>query len=105
MVELEKQDAGGDESAAREQETGTEDEGDAVLGALETNHRHGGEHEREKTRGDLKVALQGRFGVDGKAAEPVGEHKHHYEARQMQEEPSISLPVNHLGQIAHFANP
>jgi len=68
--ELKEENAGGHQDGAREKEAGTEDQGDAVLGTLETNEGYSGEDKGEQAADNLKVALEERIGLQHNAAQP-----------------------------------
>src|SRR5581483_3107638 len=69
-MQFEKKEAGGAEHHSGKEKAGTEDEGDAVLRALEPDQGDGREHEREQPADDLQVALERRVGVDRNRAQP-----------------------------------
>src|SRR6266568_569392 len=56
--ELEEEHAGSDQDSAAEKEASTENQGNAVLGALETNQSDGGEDKGKQAANDLEVTLK-----------------------------------------------
>src|SRR5262249_16243259 len=69
--DLEKKHTDSDEDAAAQEETGAEDQGDTILGALEANQDDGGEHEGQQATDDLEIALQEGVRGNREAAQPV----------------------------------
>lgn len=75
-MELKEEHAGGDQHRAAKKETGTENQGNAVLGALETNQRHGGENKGQQTADDFQITLKQVVGGHDKAAQPIRAKNH-----------------------------
>jgi hypothetical protein len=92
-----------EEGCAGKKEAGSENQRDAVLGALEPDKRDRGEHKSENTRGDLKVALQDRIGPQRDFAQPVGGQENQQETRCVQQDALELAPFKNVGNIAHVA--
>ncbi len=56
---------------AREKISAAENQGDAILRALETDESERGENESQQRGDDLQISLQNRIGLEGERAEPV----------------------------------
>lgn len=61
--DVEEQQAGSNKNGTRQQETGTQDEGNTVLRALKADEGDGGKDKRQKPGDNLQIALQGGVGV------------------------------------------
>src|SRR5580692_9929795 len=80
LQELKEEDTGGGEDGSGKQESGTEDQRDAVLGALKADQDDGSENEGEQTGSDLQIALQDGVRLKRHNAQPHREKKEHDES-------------------------
>src|SRR5271157_3467686 len=103
MHQLEKENTRGRQNRAREKETRSQNEGNAVLGALKPDQRHGRKNKREKPRGDLQIALQDGIGRWSKLAQPERRQENQQEAAHV-EQHAMDLPaIEAEGKVAHSA--
>jgi hypothetical protein len=105
MDELKEKNAGGDQRSAGKQEARAQDQGDAVLGALEADEGYGGEDESENPGGDLQIALQDGVGAQDQLAQPVSGQENQDEARGVQQDALVLATFEYEVELAHDADP
>src|SRR5438876_7456036 len=84
--ELEKEHAGSGEDRTGKKKSGAEDQGNAVLGALETDQGYGSENKGEKTADDLEVALKNRIRLKSNMTKPRSSKNHKNKGSEMRQE-------------------
>ncbi len=70
-----------------------QDEGDAVLRALETNESDGGENKSEQAGGDLEISLEDGIGLQRDHAQPHGEEEEDEKAGGVRQERRRAVAV------------
>src|SRR6266403_3854074 len=93
VEELEEQQARGGEERAGKQKAGTQDEGDAVWRALETNESDGGENKSEQAGGDLEISLENGIGLQRDHAQPHGKEEDDKKAGRVRQERRRAVAV------------
>src|SRR5579864_4716304 len=101
LLELEKEQARGGENGAREEESGTEDQGDAVLRALKANEGHGGEDKGEQAGRDLQIALQDGVRLEGNDAQPHRQEENDDKAGNTRQDGSVAIAGGNESGLGH----
>lgn len=70
LQELKEENAGGRQHSPRKKKTATENQGDTVLGALETDESECGKNESQQGADDLKVALKNGIRLERNGTQP-----------------------------------
>src|SRR5208337_151471 len=103
MHQLEEENAGDGQSRAREKETRSQNEGNAVLGALKPDQRYRSKNECEQPRGDLQIALKDGIGRRSKPAQPESRQENKQETTHMEQQPMDLAAIEVEGKVAHSA--
>ena len=99
--ELKEEHAGGEQHRAAKKETGTQNQGNAVLGALETNQSHGGENKGQQTADHLEIALKQAVGGPGQGAQPIRTKNHKQKSRDVRQEDCRACACVRKRSLAH----
>jgi hypothetical protein len=83
---LEKEHTGGSEDSAGKKEPGAENQGNAVLRALETDQGYGGKNKGEQATDDLQVALKHGIRLKSDATKPESRKNHKNKGSEMRKE-------------------
>jgi hypothetical protein len=98
---LKEEDAGGRKNGAREKETCTENQRDAILSSLETDKSYGGEYESEQGTNDLQESLKDRIGLNGDMAKPESGQEQDEKATDMRKEDRRATAAVSERSLAH----
>ena len=71
LQELKEENAGGRKNSARKKKAAAENQGDAILRALEADESQRGKNEGQQSADDLKIALKNWIGFEGDGTQPV----------------------------------
>jgi len=105
LQELKEENAGGRQDGSGQKIATAEYQGDAVLGALETDESESGKNEGQQGADDLKVALKNGIRIEGNGAQPESHEESQEESQDVPQDDFGGTASVHQGFRGHTDGP